>query len=157
MFKWHSLSFGKSVHWMNDLISFEDYLAHNGSMTYTNVGVSMLPLLRQGKDLFIVQKKETARCKAGDVVLYRRGEQYVLHRIVEVREKEYVILGDNCINREYGISDNDILGVMTCFVRGGKEHSISETGYRLYSALWLYTEKPRVLLKRGKAWLKKHL
>ena len=139
---------------MNDPISFEDYLSQNGSMTYTNVGVSMLPLLRQGKDLFIVKKKEGARCEAGDVVLYRREAQYVLHRIVEVRENDYVILGDNCINREYGITDDDIIGVMTGFVRGGKEHSITETGYRLYSVLWLYTEKPRVLLKRGKTWLK---
>lgn len=140
---------------MNNPVSFEEYLEQNGSMTYTNVGVSMLPLLRQGKDLFIVRKKGPERCKVGDVVLYRRRDQYVLHRVVEVREQEYVILGDNCIAREYGIADEDVIGVMTGFVRGGKEHEVSEYGYRIYSFFWLHTEKPRVFLKRGKAWMRR--
>ena len=142
---------------MNNSISYEEYLAQNGSMTYTNVGRSMLPLLRQGKDLFILEKKGPERCRVGDVVLYRRGEKYVLHRIVEVREKDYVILGDNCVAREYGITDGDVIAVMTGFVRGGKEHSVTEPGYRLYSSVWMRTEKPRVFLKRGRAWLRRHL
>ena len=142
---------------MSNSVSYEEYLAQNGSMTYTNVGISMLPLLRQGKDLFILEKKGPERCRVGDVVLYRAGEKYVLHRIVEVREKDYVILGDNCVRREFGITDDDVIAVMTGFVRGGKEHSVTDFGYRLYSALWLRTEKPRVFLKRGRAWLRRHL
>lgn len=142
---------------MNNALSFEDYLAENNCLTYANVGVSMLPLLRQGKDLFTVRKKGPERCGVGDVVLYRRGDQYVLHRVVQVREKDYVILGDNCVAREYGITDDDILGVMTGFVRGGKEFGVSGVGYRLYSAFWLRTERPRVFLKRGVAWLRRHL
>ena len=35
---------------MSNGISCEKYLERNGSLTYTNVGVSMLPLLRQGLD-----------------------------------------------------------------------------------------------------------
>ena len=142
---------------MSKPVSYEEYLDQNGSMTYTNVGVSMLPLLRQGKDLFTVRKKGSERCKVGDVVLYRRGDRYVLHRVVEVREKDYVILGDNCVCREFGISDEDIIGVMTGYVRGGKEHSVSDLGYRLYSALWLHTEKPRIFLKRARGWLRRRL
>ena len=142
---------------MSNPLSYEEYLDQNGSMTYTNVGVSMLPLLRQGKDLFTVRKKGSERCCVGDVVLYRRGEQYVLHRVVEVRENDYVILGDNCVCREFGITDEDIIGVMTGFVRGGKEHSVSDLGYRLYSALWLHTEKPRIFLKQAHGWLRRRL
>lgn len=142
---------------MNNALSFEDYLAEHDSLTYTNVGVSMLPLLRQGKDLFTVRRKGPERCKVGDVALYRRGDQYVLHRVVQVREKDYVILGDNCVAREYGITDEDILGVMTGFVRGGKEFAVSDAGYRLYSSFWLRTERPRVFMKRAKAWLRRHL
>ena len=142
---------------MSNSVSYEEYLALNGSMTYTNVGRSMLPLLRQGKDLFTLEKKRPERCRVGDVVLYRAGEKYVLHRIVEVRENDYVILGDNCVGREFGITDDDVIGVMTGFVRAGKEHRVTDPGYRLYTALWLRTEKPRVFLKRGRAWLRRHL
>ena len=142
---------------MSNSVSYEEYLALNGSMTYTNVGRSMLPLLRQGKDLFTLEKKRPERCRVGDVVLYRAGEKYVLHRIVEVRENDYVILGDNCVGREFGITDDDVIGGMTGFVRAGKEHRVTDPGYRLYTALWLRTEKPRVFLKRGRAWLRRHL
>ena len=134
---------------MSNGISYEEYLERNGRLTYTNVGVSMFPLLRQGRDLFIVQKKGMQRCGVGDVVLYRRPpEHYVLHRIVEVRDADYVLLGDNCIGRESGVTDKDILAVMTGFVRDGREHSVSEPGYRLYTWLWLHTASPRILLKK---------
>ena len=134
---------------MNKPFSFAEYLDQNETLTYTNVGVSMLPLLRQGKDLFTVRKKGKERCKAGDVVLYRRTpDRYVLHRVVEVRPEDYVILGDNCIAKEYGIRDEDILGIMTGYVRDGKEHSIEEPGYRVYSNLWMHTIGMRVCAKR---------
>ncbi len=134
---------------MDKITNYEDYINENGSLVYTNVGVSMLPLLRQGKDMFIVSKRSGERCKLGDVVLYRRPpSHYVLHRIVKVREKDYVILGDNCLNREYGIKDEDIIGVMTGFIRNGKEHNVRETGYRLYSFVWLHTAGLRIGLKK---------
>lgn len=134
---------------MSSSFSYEEYLEQNGSLTYRCVGVSMLPMLRQDKDLFTVRKKGKERCKAGDVVLYRRPpDRYVLHRIVEVRPEDYVILGDNCVAKEYGIKDEDILGIMTGYVRDGKEHSVEEAGYRVYSNLWMHTIGLRVCAKR---------
>lgn len=86
----------------------------------------MLPMLKQGRDLFILKKKTNQRCKKYDVVLYyRKPGQYVLHRIVEVHGNEYVLLGDNCENKEYGIREEDILAVMESFVRNGKTIAIS--------------------------------
>lgn len=135
---------------MSEACSYEEYLEKYGRLSYSNVGVSMMPLLRQGKDLFIARKKGPERCKRGDVVLYRRPpEHYVLHRIIEVRPDDYVILGDNCIGREYGITDDDIIGVMSGYVRGGKEHSVSELGYRMYSFVMLHTIALRILLKKA--------
>lgn len=135
---------------MPDSISFEQYLEAYGSLTYTNVGVSMMPLLRQGKDLFTVVKKGAARCKAGDVVLYKRPpDKYVLHRVVEVRPKDYVILGDNCVAKEYGITDSDILGVMTGYVRNGRSHTVQDRGYRLYSWWIMHFSSLRIFCKKG--------
>lgn len=133
---------------MSKGFSYEEFLEANGELTYTNVGTSMMPLLRQGRDLFTVRKKTEERCRAGDVVLYRRGSRYVLHRIVEVRPKDYVILGDNCVSREYGIMDDDILGIMTAYVRDGKIHTVDELPYRLYSAWTMKTAPVRTTLKK---------
>lgn len=138
--------------------TYEEYLAENGSLTYSNVGVSMLPLLRQGKDLFTVQKKGSERCRKYDVVLYHvPPERYILHRIIAVRESDYVIRGDNCISKEYGITDADILGVMTAYVRNGKKHTTDEFAYRLYSRFWVFTGPVRVFLKRVKGFLKRKI
>ena len=129
-------------------MNIEQYLAENDRLIYTNKGRSMLPLLREGRDLFIIEAKKNGRCKVGDTVLFKRGSDYVLHRVITVRPDDYDILGDNCINPERGIKDDDILGVMTGFVRNGKEHSINEPGYRLYVYVWMKTTRIRIFMKK---------
>ena len=143
---------------MNSKIPMEEYLLKNGSLTYTNVGVSMLPLLRQGKDLFTIEKKGSAPLRVGDVVLYKRpANRYVLHRIVGIRPTDYVILGDNCMNREYGIKEEDILGVMTSFVRNGREYSVRDGRYRAYTFFVLHTSSLRIFIKKGILWIRRRL
>ena len=129
-------------------MNIEQYLAENGKFIYTNKGRSMLPLLREGKDMFIITKKTHGRCSTGDVVLFRRGRDYVLHRIVEVRSNDYVILGDNCVSYETGITDADILGIMTGFIRGGREYSVNNKLYRLYVYVWMRTAVLRIFVKK---------
>ncbi len=116
--------------------SFEEQLEKHGKLIYTNVGDSMWPLLRQHRDLLIIEKAEGRR-KKYEVPLYRRDSgQYVLHRILKVREEDYVICGDNRWRREYGINDRHILGVLTGIVRDGKEILVTDLRYRLYVHLW---------------------
>ena len=74
---------------------FEDIIDRDGRLIYTNVGDSMMPLIRQDRDLLIIEKPD-GRLKKYDVPLYKRDNgQYVLHRILKVREDDYVICGDN--------------------------------------------------------------
>ena len=142
---------------MTETLNFEKYLDENGSLIYSNVGVSMLPLLRQGKDLFILEKKKSERFKIGDVVLYRRNNKYVLHRIIDVRENDYVILGDNCTEKEYGIKNVDILAIMTGFIRNGKKYSINDFIYKIYLLIWLKTTSTRIFMKKLIHHLKNYL
>ncbi len=142
---------------MNDRISFEDYLSRYGSLTYSNRGTSMEPLLRQGRDLLTVKKKGPERCRAGDVVLFRHRGKYILHRVVEVREEDYVCLGDNAVSEECGVTDGDILGVLTGFVRKGKEYRTDDPRYRIYSALILRTNGVRVFCRRAAGKIKRLL
>ena len=136
--------------------SFETYLATHGRLVYTQIGTSMWPLLRQGKDMLIVERKTAKRCRAGDVALYRTPpHRYVLHRVIQVREMDYVMLGDHCFQREPGLRDEDILGVLTGYVRNGREHSVDEPGYRLYTFLLMHTIQPRIWILRRWARLKR--
>jgi len=130
--------------------TYEEELNRSGSFTYTCSGVSMLPMLRQYKDLFTIEKKQ-GRCKKFDVVLYKRKSgAYVLHRVVKVSENDYVILGDNCLNKEYGIKDDDIIGVLASFIRDEKEYSVSHKGYQIYVRIWYFLYPLRRIWIYGK-------
>lgn len=116
--------------------SFEDVLARDGKLIYTGTGYSMLPMLRPKRDLIIIERAE-GRLKKYDVPLYKRDAgQYVLHRIVQVRPDGYVLCGDHQWRREYGVTDRQIIGVLTAFVRDGREISAADRRYRLYAHVW---------------------
>ena len=116
--------------------SFGEILARDGRLIYTNVGDSMLPLIRDGRDLLVIEPPE-GRLKKYDIAFYRRDSgQYVLHRVLEVREHDYVICGDNRWNRETGVTDRHILGVLKAVIRDGREISMSDPQMKLYAHLW---------------------
>ncbi len=133
--------------------SFEEVLAKEGRLVYSNVGNSMWPLIRQGRDLMVIQRP-SGRLKKYDAPLYRRDNgQYVLHRVLKVREKDYVICGDNCVRPETGITDRQILGVLTAVVRDGKELPVTDWRCRLYVLLWCGLFPLRVFALKGiRAW-----
>ena len=91
-------------------------------------------MLRQNRDLVILQAP-VSRLQKNDVALYRRGRDYVLHRVISVLSDGYLIRGDNTYSME-NVPEEAILGVLTGFQRKGKDHSINERGYRLYVAFW---------------------
>ena len=116
--------------------SFEEVLAHDGRLIYSNVGDSMLPLIRQGRDLLMIELPK-GRMKRLDIPLYKteRG-QYVLHRVLSVKPDSYVICGDNRWRREYGITDSQVIGVLKAVIRDEREIPVSDWRLRLYAHLW---------------------
>lgn len=117
--------------------SFEEEIQGSGYLLYWNVGDSMLPLIRQGRDLMEISRKPEGRLKKYDVPLYKRDSgQYVLHRILKVRKEDYVLCGDNRWQCETGILDRHIIGVLTGVIRDGKKFSLTDWRYRLYVHLW---------------------
>ena len=136
--------------------SIQDELEKNGRIIYSNVGDSMEPLIRQGRDLLVIERPK-GRLKLFDIPLYRRdgSRRYVLHRILKVREKDYVICGDNRWTREYGITDRHIIGVLTGIIRDGRSVPLSGLRYRLYLFFWCRLFLLRALILKGKAVLKR--
>ncbi len=126
---------------------FEEVLNKYGKLTYTNKGISMLPMLRPEKDAFTIVKKTEERCNENDVVLYKINGRYILHRIVKVFDDHYTILGDNCIRYEENIKDDDILGILTSFQRNGRLISVDDPRYRIYVFILRFLEKPRIIVR----------
>lgn len=125
-------------------------------MVYTNVGDSMWPLLHEGRDLMIIDKKPEGRMKKYDAILYKRPcGKYIMHRILKVRQDDYVLCGDNRWLREFGVKDEWILGVLTAVVRKGKRVSVTNWKYRLYVHIWCDFYWIRAFILRGWGVLRK--
>ena len=76
-------------------------------------GTSMLPLLVQGKDS-VCFKKPNGRLEKHDIAFYRRKNgAFVLHRVMKVEKDSYVFCGDGQYILERGITDEQIIGVVS--------------------------------------------
>ncbi|MBR3643998.1 MAG: S24/S26 family peptidase [Parasporobacterium sp.] len=131
------------------LTTFEELLEKDGRLVYKTKGISMKPMLHQNRDLVFIEPP-SGRLRPMDVALYRRGRQYVLHRVITVQENGYLIRGDNTYTME-NVPEKAVIGVLTGFVRKGKQHSVTEKGYLLYARFWhavFPVRKPVVLFKR---------
>lgn len=116
------------------MVTFEDILQKDGKLVYRTKGRSMEPMLRQDRDLVIIEVP-SSRLQKYDVALYKRGDMYVLHRVIGQGEGYYRIRGDNTYAVER-VSFESVIGVLTAFQRKGKTHEVSEPGYRFYARLW---------------------
>ena len=120
------------------------------------VGVSMLPMLRQGKDA-VELAPLPEKLKKYDLPVYQYPSgKYVMHRVVEVREDHYICLGDNTCEYEH-ITRDMMVGVVSAFKRGEKRIEVDASGYQLYCRVWCWLFPVRRSLKRAKKWLRRHL
>lgn len=128
----------------------EEIILQQGMYVSTTSGVSMYPMLRDRKDTVVVTPC-SGRLRKYDVPLYRRGEQYVLHRIIKVLPDSYVIRGDNCMLSEHGITDGDIIGVLSGFYRGKRQVRMDGFAYRAYIRACILSYPIRYVYYRIKA------
>lgn len=132
----------------NERLKIEDVLKEKGVYVGPTVGVSMLPMLKNRRDTIVVKPK-MERLKRLDVALYRRGDAYVLHRVLQPIEGGYVIRGDNCYSDEY-IPEEDVFGVLTEFFRKDKHIYCTDEKYIKYAKKRLKTYKTRRFFVRIK-------
>ena len=129
-------------------ITFETLLATEGRLVYKTHGVSMEPMLRQDRDLVVIKVPE-GRLKRYDVAFYKRGESYVLHRVIRVTEDGYRIRGDNTYSIEI-VPESNVIGVLTAFNRKGKEYTTDNRAYRRYVRFWCAIYPVRALWVRAR-------
>jgi hypothetical protein len=104
------------------------------SATISVKGFSMRPFLEHERDRVVMEP--AGELHIGDAVLAEiEPDHYVLHRIIEVLDDGYRIVGDNCAVPEF-VREDQILGVMTAVVRDGKTIPVTDPAYQRYVHLW---------------------
>lgn len=125
-------------------LSYQQIIARDGFYIATPIGNSMWPMIRSRIDtvkLVFPDKK----LKKGNIILYKKNNQYILHRIIKVRANEYILCGDGNWKKEYSITDQDIIAVVIGFYRKEKYISCSNIFYRIYVIVWMTTRPLRKL------------
>lgn len=137
-------------------MTFEEVLEQHGKLAYTNVGVSMMPMLREGRDVMMIESCNPKNLRPYDAVLFRRNGvsgrgAYILHRILKVLPNgKFWIVGDNCTSGEE-VAAEDILGILTQVRRDGRKTiRVSDLSYRLYVLFWCKPYRLRFLILKAR-------
>lgn len=126
-------------------LTYEQIIQRDGKYVFSPTGTSMLPLLRQKYDTVLVEKPPLL-LKKHDVALYKRQSgEYVLHRVMKVQDGSYVFCGDNQTKFEYGITNQNVIAVMTGFWRGEKFVSTTNKRYLTYTKIWCASKTLRTV------------
>ncbi len=128
--------------------TIEEVLLETGKYIGPTVGVSMLPMLKNRRDTIVVKTKKE-RLQPLDVALYKRGDAYILHRVLSVTESGYVIRGDNCYYDEI-VPEEAVIGVLTEFFRKKKHYFCTDKKYLRYVNKRLKNYKLRRFFMRTK-------
>lgn len=119
---------------MSNEIRFADIesaLESEGRYVGMTSGVSMLPMIKSGKDVVVIRKKGK-RLGVFDVALYKRSENvYVLHRVIALTDTGYIIRGDNCYENET-VDENSVIGVLETYFKGEKQVDLDGKKYLHY-------------------------
>jgi hypothetical protein len=90
-------------------------------MELRSMGASMLPALRSGDRVKIAPHQD---CRLGDIILFRRGEALLLHRVVAKAQGVVITKGDAASRPDQAVPYPDILGRAIFRERQGKISSL---------------------------------
>ena len=138
---------------MTDPVSYEALLRRDGKVITHVVGDSMRPLLRDRESIVIVEDVKRVPPQKGDVVLYRAGGGYVLHRVMRADAGDFLIRGDNTLTYER-VPKADVIATMTGYYRGPHSRMIARGGccdrfYRAALRLIRLARRVRARIRRA--------
>ena len=119
-------------------------------------GNSMLPMLHPNRDV-VELSALPGELRKYDLPLYRRADgSFVLHRIVEAGDT-YTCLGDNQYRTEFGIQREQMVALVTAFVRNGRRYTVQDPRYRMYCRIWPALRSVKHVIKQPKYYLRRVL
>ena len=97
----------------------QDVLQRFGQLRLRALGSSMLPAIAPG-DLLVFRTAAAAELAAGQVVLVRRDDALVAHRLVSCNGDNLITMGDSLPSPDAPIHSSQLLGVLEAHVRSSR-------------------------------------
>ena len=109
----------------------DEVISSGGEFRLYPRGTSMMPLLREGLDsVLLVSPRDVS---VNDIVLYKRDDgHFVLHRVVKIKNGEYIMCGDNQYILERGITASHLLARVKCVFREDIRVELDNKNYVKY-------------------------
>lgn len=158
----------KEINIDNNLLFSEvlDMLKQGKKVMIPAKGVSMLPLIKGGRDKIILEgmtascQEKPSEAKVGDIVLFEYKGMYLIHRIISIKDGIARIQGDGVCNRVEECPVDKIYGRVTDIIKGSRTINPNGKWRRFLSKIWLILPLRRYILaiyKRlpGNRWLLK--
>lgn len=120
----------------------QETLQRFGRLRFRAMGSSMLPAIAPG-DLLVFRKATAVDLAPGQVVLVRRHDMLVAHRLVSRNGDTLTTMGDSLPTADAPVHASQLLGVLEAHSRGAR--LLSRPG-----------GNPRHLLPRTTRWLLRH-
>lgn len=109
----------------------DEVISSGGEFRLFPRGVSMLPLLRQGKDSVVLVSPDNVA--ENDMMLYKRDDgHFILHRVIEIKDGEYIMCGDNQYALEHGITKAHLLAKVAYFYHDDTKVPLDNEEYLRY-------------------------
>ncbi len=117
--------------------TLEETLNSVGFICVETKGSSMQPLLFSGRDKVCIESLKK-RANKGDILLYKRTDgSYILHRVNKVYKNSYAMWGDNHTYLEYGVKDEQVLGIAVGYYKGETYIDFKKScKYKAYKFFW---------------------
>ncbi|MCM1077321.1 MAG: S26 family signal peptidase [Bacteroides sp.] len=118
------------------------------SVTIPMRGVSMRPLLREGRDAVRLAAIEGECLRRGDVALFCCNGQYLLHRMTGRKGKRLHMHGDGLLGDGEYCNESDVMAKVTHIIRrtAGTPLSVNSIRWKLTSQAWLLLRYPTLRL-----------
>ncbi len=109
------------------------YQQENQQIWWPFASNSMSPYIKEG-DMVLVQHA-SRRFRVGDVIVFKRADGLVAHRVVSVRGRGVDILyrtkGDNLRFFDAPVPQSSVLGLVTCIRKDDKYINLQKPHFRL--------------------------
>ena len=116
---------------------YREHLGRGNCLRFRALGSSMWPWMRSG-DLVHVSPAE--RLSVGDIVLYERGQEWFVHRLIRVegtpaRPQRLILRGDGLPAEDAPVGAEQVLGRVFMIERGSRRIRLDSLPNRVCKAL----------------------
>jgi signal peptidase I len=125
--------------------TISESLKQGQSVSFMVKGNSMKPFFIDGSTEVFLNKKDDYH--KGDVCLFKYKDNYILHRLIKIKEYQYIFRGDHLYHYEQ-ISEGNILGFVYRFKRNHKVIDSSSLLYKIKVNIYLLYKSLKMVLRK---------